>query len=66
VRGSLRLFGGARALCERVREQLQAAATTHLALTPTPLASLWFARADSGRCAASTSWPPGWRRCHSR
>jgi len=46
VRGSLRLFGGARALCERVRQQLQAAGITgRLALTPTPLASLWFARA---------------------
>ena len=46
VRGSLRLFGGARALCEQVRERLQAAGVTaQLALTPTPLASLWFARA---------------------
>jgi len=46
VRGSLRLFGGARALCERVREHMQSAGITgHLALTPTPLASLWFARA---------------------
>jgi protein ImuB len=45
VRGSLRLFGGARALCERVREHIQSAGITgRLALTPTPLASLWFTR----------------------
>ena len=73
VRGSLKLFGGARALCEQVREKLQAAGITHsLALTPTPLASLWFARAGqpvalrrveqlAGRVAplslAVTRWP---------
>jgi protein ImuB len=46
VRGSLRLFGGVRALFERVREHIQSAGiTARLALTPTPLASLWFARA---------------------
>ena len=46
VRGSLRLFGGMRALCEQVRAELQSAGITGwLALTPTPLASLWFARA---------------------
>jgi protein ImuB len=46
VRGSLKLFGGVRALCEQVRARLQAAGVTAcLALTPTPLASLWFARA---------------------
>jgi protein ImuB len=46
VRGSLKLFGGARTLCEQVRGQLQASGITGvLALTPTPLASLWFARA---------------------
>lgn len=46
VRGSLRLFGGARTLCERVGLQLQEAGVAAcLALTPTPLASLWFARA---------------------
>ncbi|MDH4310916.1 MAG: DNA polymerase Y family protein [Gammaproteobacteria bacterium] len=73
VRGSLRLFGGARALCEQVREELQSAGITgRLALTPTPLASLWFARAGQEvalRCAgqlpgrlaplplAVTRWP---------
>jgi protein ImuB len=46
VRGSLKLFGGARRLCALLREKLE----THgleprLALTPTPLAAAWFARA---------------------
>jgi len=45
VRGSLRLFGGVRSLCARVRERLQSMGVeSRLALTPTPLASLWFAR----------------------
>ena len=46
VRGSLALFGGARRLCELLRARLQALGLVpRLALTPTPLASLWFARA---------------------
>jgi protein ImuB len=46
IRGSLRLLGGSRALCTKLRQELQAVGvTTRLALTPTPLASLWFARA---------------------
>ena len=46
VRGSLRLFGGARSLCERLRDRLRAhGLDPRLALTPTPLASLWFTRA---------------------
>lgn len=73
VRGSLRLFGGVRALHGQLRAQLQAAGITGcLALTPTPLAALWLARAghevalrraDSlmGRLAplplAVTRWP---------
>ena len=73
VRGSLKLFGGARALCEQLGAKLQAAhVTAALALTPTPLASLWFARAGqpvalrrvdqlAGRLAslplAVTRWP---------
>jgi protein ImuB len=46
VRGSLRLFGGARQLCARLQQELCVAtgATVRLAITPTPLASLWFAR----------------------
>ncbi|MCX7054059.1 MAG: DNA polymerase Y family protein [Proteobacteria bacterium] len=46
VRGSLRLFGGARQLCLRLQQELTAAtgATVRFAITPTPLASLWFAR----------------------
>jgi protein ImuB len=73
VRGSLRLFGGVRALREQVRGQLDSAGITGcLALTPTPLAALWFARAGqevalrradslAGRLAplplAVTRWP---------
>jgi protein ImuB len=46
VRGSLRLFGGARRLCELVRQRLQSHGLEPLlALTPVTLASLWFARA---------------------
>src|SRR6185295_6788357 len=45
VRGSLRLIGGARRLFEHTRAELQKAGVSgRLALTPTPLASLWFAR----------------------
>ena len=46
VRGSLRLFGGARQLCARLQQEIAEAtgATVHLAITPAPLASLWFAR----------------------
>ncbi len=45
VRGSLRLFGGARRLIAQLRAELQAAGLEPcLALTPTPLASLWLAR----------------------
>jgi len=48
VRGSLRLFGGARGLCERLRGELRShGVESRLALTPTPLASLWFARAGA-------------------
>ena len=46
VRGSLRLFGGARSLCAQLRAQLRAVGLEpQLALTPTPLGSLWMARA---------------------
>jgi protein ImuB len=45
VRGSLRLFGGVRRLLAGVRERLQRLGLApRLALTPTPLAALWFAR----------------------
>ena len=45
VRGSLRLIGGARRLFEHMRAELHKAGVSgRLALTPTPLASLWFAR----------------------
>lgn len=46
LRASLRLFGGVRRLWRQLQQQLQAAGLDpRLALTPTPLASLWFARA---------------------
>ncbi len=46
LRGSLRLFGGARRLCADLRARLASHGLAPcLALTPTPLASLWFARA---------------------
>jgi protein ImuB len=46
VRGSLRLFGGARRLCELLQADLieTTGATVRFAITPTPLASLWLAR----------------------
>jgi protein ImuB len=45
VRGSLQLHGGVRALCERLHAELAAKGVqTQLAVTPTALASLWFAR----------------------
>jgi protein ImuB len=46
VRGSLRLFGGARQLCLRLQQELVAATgvAVRCAITPSPLASLWFAR----------------------
>jgi protein ImuB len=45
VRGSLRLFGGVRRLLALVRERMQSLGVEpQLALAPTPLASLWFAR----------------------
>ncbi len=46
VRGSLRLFGGARQLCLRLQQELAAApgVAVRFAITPSPLASLWFAR----------------------
>jgi protein ImuB len=47
VRGSLRLFGGARQLCTRLEQEIAASlgAAVRFAITPAPLASLWFARA---------------------
>ena len=48
VRGSLRLFGGARQLCVRLEQELVATlgASVRFSITPAPLASLWFARAE--------------------
>ena len=46
VKGSLRLFGGARALAGRIAAGLnERGVTAHLALTPTPRSALWLARA---------------------
>lgn len=46
VRGSLRLFGGARRLCERLRHEIATTtgAGVRFAISPSPLASLWLAR----------------------
>jgi protein ImuB len=45
VKGSLKLFGGAQALVERVAAGLrELGVTARLALAPTPTASLWLAR----------------------
>lgn len=50
VRGSLALFGGVDALCEKVRGAAQRAGVrVRLALAPTPLAALAGARAPRGR-----------------
>ena len=46
VKGSLRLFGGARVLMERIATGLsEQSVTAQLALTPTPRSALWLARA---------------------
>jgi len=46
VRGSLRLFGGVRRMCELLRQRLQSGGLApRLALAPAALASLWLARA---------------------
>jgi protein ImuB len=56
VQGSLKLFGGARALMERMiaglREQ---GVTTRLALAPTPTGSLWLARSQVKSDEATTA-----------
>jgi protein ImuB len=45
VRGSLGLFGGVRKLIARLRERLRTVGVEpRLAIAPTPLAALWFAR----------------------
>ena len=49
VRGSLRLFGGVNALSQRIRDDLSALGySARWAYAPTPLASLWLARAADG------------------
>ena len=50
VRGSLRLFGGGRRLCERLEREIAGTtgATVRFAITPTPLASSWLARLHAG------------------
>jgi protein ImuB len=75
VRGSLRLFGGVRSLVARLRERVRSLGSEpRIALAPTPLASLWLARAGEevllrrldalpGRLGrlplACTRWPEG-------
>ncbi len=59
VKGSLKLFGGARALVERLATGLrEQGVTARLALAPTPTGSLWLARSrpasrESAEAAAS-------------
>jgi protein ImuB len=49
IRASLRLFGGLESLLERVRGGLDAQGQrAHMAVAPTPLASLWLARGGQG------------------
>jgi protein ImuB len=56
VQGSLKLFGGARALLERVATGLhEQGVTARLALAPTPTGSLWLARSLPRQCAAATA-----------
>ena len=50
IRGSLRLFGGSRRLLAKLRGELEVfGLEPRLALTPTPLSALWFARAGEER-----------------
>lgn len=54
VRGSFRLFGGARALCQQIAARAQAASIpVDWALAPTPLAALALARTKQNRLVSS-------------
>ena len=56
VKGSLRLFGGARVLMEHVAAGLsERGVTAQLALTPTPRSALWLARASPSPQPSPTS-----------
>lgn len=55
VRGSLKLFGGVRALQQRLRDGLTALGyRAQLALAPTPRAALWLVRAGCEVCLEDT------------
>jgi protein ImuB len=59
ISGCLRLFGGLRALCRRLEDDLGTQGfSTHLSLAPTPTAAQWLARAgQSGYCLATADLP---------
>lgn len=55
IRGSLKLFGGSRALISQLLNGLrQRGLVPRWAISPTPLASLWLARAGGGQRVAET------------
>ncbi len=60
VRGSLELFGGARALCRRAQAGLRSAGLqADVALAPTPRGALWLARAGIRIAAVHGDAMPG-------
>jgi len=60
IRGSLKLFGGIRPLCEQVIERVQSLGHEPAwAVAPTPLAALWLARAGSSSVVESKEALPG-------
>jgi len=60
VRGSLRLFGGLRKLSRRIRDGLiELGYRVRWACAPTPLASLWLARATDGAVISEIHQLPG-------
>ena len=68
VRGSLRLFGGVRSLCARLRAELQAAGLEPCLALDADATSVALARAFGHRklpCAAEKSSREHWRHCRS-
>jgi protein ImuB len=58
---SLRLFGGATILAQRIRQKLPCLGlNAHLAAAPTPLAACWLARTQPGKLVHAT---PDWWQC---
>lgn len=64
VRGSLRLFGGGRALLRRVRQGLdELGVKASLAMAPTPRAARWLSRVHDGVLLGSSEALPGKLGC---